>query len=137
MTASADTGLTGAHEGSERGVVDGLIHIEVVEHDNRCLAAEFECLAGEVRGRRCASHPPGFRATGQNQLADPRMAGQRPACHGAVSGHHVEDTGGRPASENNSAKRSVVSGVYSDGLTTVVHPDAKVGARFRQAMRSG
>ena len=42
----------------------------------------------------------------------------------------LKTPGGRPASTNICASRSVVSGVYSDGLTTVVQPDASVGARL-------
>ena len=38
--------------------------------------------------------------------------------------------GGRPASVKMCASRSVVSGVYSDGFTTVVQPEASTGARL-------
>jgi hypothetical protein len=49
----------------------------------------------------------------------------------------LKTPGGKPAAEKISARRRVVSGVYAEGLTTVVQPDAKVGARLRDAIRSG
>ena len=49
----------------------------------------------------------------------------------------LKTPGGRPASTNSCARRSVVSGVYSEGLTTVVQPEASVGARLFIMIISG
>ena len=44
---------------------------------------------------------------------------------------------GRPASWKMWARSNVVSGVYSDGFTTVVQPEARTGARLLQRIISG
>ena len=44
---------------------------------------------------------------------------------------------GRPASEKICASRNVVSGVYSEGFTTVVHPEASTAARLLHRIISG
>ena len=42
VAAGADAGLAGTDEGTERRVIDSLINVEIVEHQNRRLAAEFQ-----------------------------------------------------------------------------------------------
>src|SRR5262245_29478446 len=90
MARGAHAGLSGADEGAERRIVDGLVEVEIVEHEHGRLATELERLVREVARDGRAGETPGLRAAGQRELVDARMMGQRLARGRAEAGHDVE-----------------------------------------------
>ena len=95
VTRGADAGLARSDKGAERGVVDRLVEIEILEDDDRRLASKLERLASEVARCRRAGKPSGLGAAGEHELADAGMLGKGTARHHAVAGDDVEDTGGQ------------------------------------------
>ena len=121
---------------------DGGVHVGVLEHQERCVAAELHRGPQHLLGGAAQQDPADLRGAGEGQLAQPRVAQQR------LGQSAAEDVGttlmtpvGRPraasTSRTTSANSSVVSGVYPAGLTTTVHPAARAGATLRVAIASG
>ena len=97
----ADASLPRADKGTERGIIDRAIDVEVVKHHHRSLAAEFQGLVREHFGRRAASNPAGFGAAGQHQLVDVTMFGKHPAGCLAKAEHDIEHAGRQPRLSEN------------------------------------
>jgi hypothetical protein len=92
MARRGDTGLAGTDESAEGSVVDRLIDVEVIEYQNRRLAAKFKGLVDEI-SRRCGRRQTaGLGAAGQNQFVDIGMRGERLAGGRAEACYDVQDT---------------------------------------------
>ena len=103
------------------------VEVGVVEHDDRCLAAELEVHPLERVG-----------GVAGDELAGRDVAGERHHGHAGVARrgrrrpvspwpHTTLNTPGGRMSAGSSASRSAVSGVSSDGLSTNVLPAARAG----------
>jgi hypothetical protein len=143
----AGDGLVDEHAGGGRAVLPGVEvagdgdalgrggEVGVGEHDARRLAAQLQVGAGDVRR--------GGRGHG---LARPGAAGDRH--HGGVgcaarsapvdrSPQTTLNTPGGSRSANSSAISTVLAGVVSLGLRTIVLPAASAGANFQTAIIIG
>ena len=137
MSAPADTGLPGTDVGAEGGVVHCQIEVEVSENQYRRLAPEFQRLVSEIPPGMRARTAAGLRSAGQDELVDtPALQSALPVLAPRPV-TMLNTPSGSPASVNISASRSVVSGVSSDGLTTVVQPEATTAAKLLQRIING
>ena len=111
--------------------------VGVVEHDHRRLAAELEVDALEGVRRGARDLLAGGDVAGERDQPDVRVADDPGADGLAVAGDDVQDAGREDRPRRSCAKRSVVSGVCSDGFRTVTLPAASAGANFQIAIISG
>ena len=93
MARGADAGLAGADERAERGVVDGAIDVEIIEHHHRRLAAELHGLVREHFCGGAAGDAAGLGAAGQHQLVDVAVFSQHLAGALAKAEDDVEHAG--------------------------------------------
>ena len=84
-----------------------------------------------------AIHLPVLDRAGQRDHVDVGVGDQRLPGRVAVAGDHVEHALAGKISAANSASFSVVSGVVSAGLRTIVLPAASAGPIFQTAIISG
>ncbi len=91
--AAGDARLTLVVKDGERRAVDGGAEVGVVEHDVRTLAAELELDPLEVARRVLDDASADDGRTGEGDLGDPVVGGDRLACGVSVAGHDVDDAG--------------------------------------------
>ena len=111
---------------------DGLLDVDVVEHDQRGVAAELEVDPLEVLRRR-ARRRPGRRAvepvkaiTRTSGSVDQRLADVRAA------GQHVQQPGRQPGLlEDPGERQPPQTAVRGSGLSTTALPSASAGATAR------
>ena len=114
-----------------------LLEIGVGEDHVRGLAAELEGHALDRRRRALHHALADLGRAGEADLGDVRVLDETLADDRARPTTTLSTPSGMPASSASSPSRSVVSGVSSAGLITIVFPVASAGPIFQLAMLSG
>ncbi len=103
MDAALDQHAAGGHADlalvqvdAPRRVGDGQLHVRIVEHDQRVLAAQFQRHLLQVFARRFTDLAPGTGGAGELDHRDVRVAGQRRTGR-AITGQHVQQAGRQPS----------------------------------------
>ena len=109
----------------------------IVEHDDGCLAAKFQVdsLEGRSRGGGDLLVPARTEPVTDTMAGVSCTTRARPVSRD--SPQTTLNTPGGRCSAMISAMRSVVTGVVSDGLSTMVLPAASAGANFHTAIIIG
>ena len=127
--------LAGVEVAGDGDGLGRLGHVDVVEDEDRRLAAELEVHPLEVLGGGDRDLPAGPHAAGDGHHLGDGVAHQRPA-RVPVAADDVEHAG-REDLPRHLGQHSVVTGVVSDGLRTTVLPAARAGAIFQTAIIRG
>ena len=84
-------GLAARDVTGEHRAVHGCRHVGVVKDDRGCLAAQFSRNLNQIAPCRRSNAPAGLRSTGQIDLGQGLVLGQRLARNGAEPMDHVDD----------------------------------------------
>ena len=95
MAGGADAGLSGADEGAEGGVVDRLLHVVVVEDEDRSLAAELQRLPREGPARSGSDDAARVGTAGEDELGEPGVLAERLPGAWSEARDHIEDAVGQ------------------------------------------
>ena len=91
-TVGGGAGLAHVAHLGDHGAVHGRLHVGVLEHDERRVAAELHREPLQLVGRLTHQHLPDRRGPGEAHLPEPRVGHQGRAQRlGVVGGHDVED----------------------------------------------
>ena len=130
MARRTDAGLTGADERAERGIVDRADRRRNPRTPSpaSCRQAPWSGAQTPWRRRSPAIRPASVPPVSTSLLISPMLGQASCRRFGPRPSTTLNTPGGKPASVKICASFSVVSGVYSDGLTTVTQPDANTAA---------
>ncbi|TKW52316.1 hypothetical protein CTA1_3106 [Colletotrichum tanaceti] len=130
---AGDAGLAAGDEGAESDAVDGHVDVGLLEDEQRRLAAQLGCVAGQVAADDGADGPAGGGAAGDVDLADERVLDEGPAGGGAVAGQHAEDAVGQAGPLEDGAEQQGGQGRQLARL----HDDAVAGGEGGRQLLDG
>jgi hypothetical protein len=111
---------------SKNSSIDGMIHVCIVQNDQRIIAAQFQSYSFEMPSTFFGKFTPDPGRTGKADPLDPPVLNKEIANFAASAiamGYDIEHALGKPASSNSSAKRMPpLTGDSSDGFSTTVLP---------------
>ena len=113
------------------------VEVGIVEDDEGRFAAQLQVSALEARGGGFRHPHAHLRRAGERHHAHQRMTHQRLPATAPTPVITLKTPGGNPTSAASSASMSVVRGVSSLGLITIVLPAATAGSNFQAAICSG